>query len=148
MTKNGKTLISCIKNDNVIIPDTVENIGNSAFFGSKITNITIPDNVKSIGSNAFYYSNLKSVIIPDSVESIGNGAFFINYGDVLKTVYVKGSIDKVKSLYKWSEETEFKQVDSLNEMKCNSMIYYWAHMLDEAFPISDQLPTRSLIASK
>ena len=148
LTKNGKTLISCIKNDNVIIPDTVENIGNSAFFGSKITNITIPDNVKSIGSYAFYYSNLKSVIIPDSVESIGDDAFFINYGDILKTVYVKGSIDKVKSLYKWPEETEFKQVDSLNEMKCNSMIYYWTHMLDEAFPIGDQLPTRSLIASK
>ena len=148
LTKNGKTLISCIKNDNVIIPDTVENIGNSAFFGSKITNITIPDNVKSIGSSAFYYSNLKSVIIPDSVKSIGEHAFFINYSDVLKTVYVKGSIDKVKSLYKWSEKTEFKQVDSLNEMKCDSMIYYWAHMLDKAFPIGDQLPTRSLIASK
>ena len=84
----------------IIIPDSVTNIGTSAFYNCEaLTNITIPDSVtsienyafmdcyklsdlsignkvKSIGYEAFYYCrSLTSITIPDSVTNIGEYAF-------------------------------------------------------------------------
>lgn len=63
--------------DNIIIPDSVTNIGNRAFYYCLLEQITIPEYVLSIGDCAFYEcSSLKQINIPDSVTSIGNGAFY------------------------------------------------------------------------
>ena len=61
----------------VVIPDSVTSIGNYAFsVCSSLTSITIPDSVTSIGRCAFEYcSSLTSITIPDSVTSIGAEAF-------------------------------------------------------------------------
>ena len=62
----------------VIIPQSVTNIGDWAFSGcSSLISITIPDGVTYIGEHAFAScTNLTSIIIPDSVTSIGWGAFY------------------------------------------------------------------------
>ena len=60
----------------LVIPDGVTSIGNSAFrYYSILTSIIIPNSVTSIGNAAFYDCSLTSVNIPDSVTSIGNSAF-------------------------------------------------------------------------
>ncbi len=62
---------------NVVIPDTVKEIGSGVFEGySYLTSIQIPNSVTSIGINAFKgCSSLKNITIPNSVTSIGWYAF-------------------------------------------------------------------------
>ena len=61
----------------LVIPDGVTSIGNSAFSGcSSLTSVTIPGSVTSIGSGAFFdCSGLTTVTIPNSVDNIGSSAF-------------------------------------------------------------------------
>ncbi|MBQ2884262.1 MAG: leucine-rich repeat domain-containing protein [Alphaproteobacteria bacterium] len=63
---------------NTIIPNSVTEIGYSAFYGcSSLTEITIPNSVTSIGYSAFYgCSSLTEITIPNSVTSIGYSAFY------------------------------------------------------------------------
>ena len=69
------TLIAGCKN--TVIPNSVTNIGENAFYNcSGLTSVTIPNSVTSIGKSAFYgCSGLTSVTIPNSVTSIGKAAF-------------------------------------------------------------------------
>ncbi|MDE6000705.1 MAG: leucine-rich repeat protein [Clostridia bacterium] len=62
---------------NITIPDSVTEIGSSAFEGcSSLTSITIPDSVTYIGSSAFEgCSSLTSITIPDSVIYIRDYTF-------------------------------------------------------------------------
>ena len=61
----------------VVIPEGVTTIGDSAFSGcSSLESIVIPKNVSKIGSSAFKNcSSLESVEIPDSVTTIGDSMF-------------------------------------------------------------------------
>ena len=61
----------------LIIPNSVTNIGNFAFTRcSGLTSVTIPNSVTDIGSRAFDgCSGLTSVTIPNSVTGIGSRAF-------------------------------------------------------------------------
>ena len=56
------------------IPNTVTNIGESAFLGcSSLTNVTIPNSVTSLGDGAFWgCTSMTNVTIGNSVTSIGN----------------------------------------------------------------------------
>ena len=65
------------KGGDVVIPNGVTSIGDSAFEGcSSLTSITIPNSVASIGWSAFGdCSGLTRITIPNSVTSIEEGAF-------------------------------------------------------------------------
>jgi len=77
--KSQTTLVECpeAKVGNYIIPGSVTNIGDYAFFGcSRLTSITIPNSVISIGDSGFLSCwDLTNVTIGNSVTSIGSQAF-------------------------------------------------------------------------
>ena len=76
---------------NVIIENSVSNVGSSAFSGiSSLVSVTIPNGIKSIGANAFADCyNLNSIVIPNSVTHIGEEAFGLCYS--LNSIYVESN---------------------------------------------------------
>ena len=85
-TKDGDKDITAIgdyafayKNvSDLVIPDTIETIGNSAFEKCQgITTLNLPKSVKRIGEKAFFGVSLSNVVFDDKskLESIGNSAF-------------------------------------------------------------------------
>lgn len=74
----------------LILPDSLEAIGISAFQNNGFEEIVIPDNVKSIEKGSFWgCSSLKTITLPASLASIGASAF--KNCDRLETVYYKGT---------------------------------------------------------
>ncbi len=67
----------CGEKEDVVIPDTVTDIGFGAFNNSKqIKSVSIPETVKHIGKWAFAGCNkLTGITVPESVSSIGYAAF-------------------------------------------------------------------------
>lgn len=76
-SKDLKTLICCTDLTKKVIDilDTVTQIKERAFSGSKAKTIIIPNTVRKIGLQAFADINVSKLCIPDSVKTIGNGAF-------------------------------------------------------------------------
>jgi len=80
VTSIGDSAFFLCKNlTSITLPDGVTSIGNEAFGGCEnLTNITIPNGVTSIGDRAFIYcENLTNITIPNGVTSIGDRAFFL-----------------------------------------------------------------------
>ena len=73
-TASGLLLVGC---GGTIIPNTVSQIGERAFFGSKqLRQIVIPNSITEIGESAFEDCiELSSVVIGNGVTSIGDVAF-------------------------------------------------------------------------
>lgn len=67
----------CYELESVVIPDTVTEIGNSAFVDCKnLANVEIADSVTKIGSSAFNScTSLENITLPDSVITIDSYAF-------------------------------------------------------------------------
>lgn len=60
------------------IPDTVKEIGDSAFaYCSKLTSIELPDGLEEIGNKGFYYcESLANIKLPLSLKTIGQYCFY------------------------------------------------------------------------
>ena len=84
----------------VEIPDSVTEIGNSAFYGCRaLESVEIPDSVVSIGLRAFSMcDSLTSIVIGESVDSIGDAVF--DGANALSSVAFNGSKSKWKKIEK------------------------------------------------
>jgi len=71
------TFAECSTLTNITIPQSIENIGSSAFEGcSNLTSIVIPKGIKNIETSAFSGCiNLENITLPNELTSIGDFAF-------------------------------------------------------------------------
>ena len=77
LDKAGKTLVAFPlgREGHYAVPEGIERIGESAFYGSNLTAVTLPSSLTEIGESAFYESRLTAVTLPSSLTEIGENAF-------------------------------------------------------------------------
>lgn len=103
----------CFKLKNVTIGIGVISIGEYAFFNcSSLANVIIGNGVKSIEQYAFYYCpSLTRITIPDSVESIGMSAFLECTN--LKNVTIGNGIKSIgKAVFEGCVDLTFNEFDN------------------------------------
>ena len=87
-----------IRLEKIIIPDTVTEIGATAFAGARLTELTIPESVTKIGEKAFHLHHLKELTIPGNVKEIGDSAFEGTYkATTLRKLTIEEGVEVIGS---------------------------------------------------
>ena len=82
----------------IVLPSTIKEIGDGAFFQSKISSINLPEGLEKIGDAAFYACRLKEVWIPNSCQTIsGTNTFQMNYP--LVKIHLPEGMEKIPSCF-------------------------------------------------
>lgn len=124
--KDGDTLITGCKN--TIIPDTIKEIGEYAFYFLSLSSLDIPKSVVKIGESAFNMCDgFERVIIPDSVKSIDSHAFD---SCSVEEVFLPNSIAEIAdSAFSYSELRKIIIPNSV--IKIADYAFYGCHFLTE-----------------
>lgn len=111
--KNKTLILQCpgSKTGNFIIPNTVTEVGASAFYNcTGLTSVTIPNSVTKIGASAFCYCTGR-MTVPKSVTEIGESAFYYCIG--LTSIEIPESVKEIG-------DYAFYYCKSLTSMTCYS----------------------------
>ncbi len=85
--KNQTTLLFCPKNKDEVknIPSTVTNIGNDSFFQCHCSSIILPESIKQISNNAFWGASITNLIYDCdiSLDSIEDNIYYPDDEDAL-----------------------------------------------------------------
>ena len=76
---------SCSRLKSIVFPDTLETIGNYAFYNTSLTSVSFPSSVVTIGERAFSSCPLQTISFNGN-KSIGNYAFYNCYSLVSVTI--------------------------------------------------------------
>ncbi|MBQ7116818.1 MAG: leucine-rich repeat domain-containing protein [Clostridia bacterium] len=95
----------------VVIPDTVEIVGSSAFSQTKLLTLILPEGITEIGEGAFSYSEIRELVIPDSVRSIGYNAF---WGTNLSKIFIPENVEYIGQGALFTDDIERIEVDKNN----------------------------------
>lgn len=102
----------------VVVPDGVIEIGESAFQGLCVTSIILPNSVKVIRSSAFAGTKMTAFVMPNSVEVVDNGVF---WGcSKLKTIILSKNLKSIGS-------GAFNYCKTLEELHFPSSLEYIAY---------------------
>ena len=95
ITYISKYSFSTVYAKEIILPKTLEKIGDSAFCNAKITEIQLPEGLKEIGASAFADCRLLGkIVLPDGLEKIGSSAFM---NSALSEIIIPDSVKEVGS---------------------------------------------------
>lgn len=135
---NSLMFYDCINLISIAIPDSVSEIGHSAFrYCSSLTSIIIPDSITKIDDMAFYSCNhLISAIIGNKVKRIGEDAF--RYCVRLTSVNIPNSVNVIdwnafyncydlKTVY-IEDKNKFNKINFKN--KFANPTYYGAKLIE------------------
>lgn len=78
-TRIGGFLFQHGKIEEIILPESMVEIGKAAFKMSDLRSITLNEGLKKIDAEAFYASKLGGVSLPESLEYVGKKAFRYTY---------------------------------------------------------------------
>lgn len=86
----------------IILPNGIVEIGNAAFLNSSITKVVLPEGLTKIGQSAFKScSELESIVIPSTVTSIGDWA--ISFCSNLKSITIKAPYEVGSDLFEYAD---------------------------------------------
>jgi hypothetical protein len=78
VTEIGSSAFEYAQITTLVIPNSVTTIGDTAFYSMALTSLTLGNSVTTIGSDAFAYNSLTTLVIPNSVTTISSTAFYTN----------------------------------------------------------------------
>nr|MCR4924585.1 leucine-rich repeat domain-containing protein [Lachnospiraceae bacterium] len=114
LTVSGRVLAASDgSNEKVNIPDTVDTIGNRAFYRDKsLKEVNIPSSVNNIGDFAFSRTDITDIVIPESVSDIGYAAFYncnslanVSIPSSVSNIEL-GAFDGTSWLHNWKKDPE------------------------------------------
>lgn len=119
-------------NVHLTLPETLETIGDYAFYGGKLTDVKLPDSLKVIGAEAFSFTSLKDVFVGEKCKEIGSGAFAGCSN--LKTAEVKGIETIETKTFSWCRSLEQVKMPAVKVVK--KYAFLCSNKLDVSLPPS------------
>ena len=111
--------INVVNIEKIILPSTIQEIGDSAFEScEELLEVDFSQckGIKKIGEKAFYKTKIKEIVIPDSVETIGSNLFELC--EDLKTIVMPASLKELKGTLgdcmEQLKKIDFSKVKNLN----------------------------------
>ena len=106
---NPMTFINCTSLDEVLLPETITEIGLASFMGcEKLTEITLPSQLESIGQSAFMGTAIEKIRIPEYVNYIGYCAFGYDMDEKPNSDFVIiGKADSAAQTYATDADEEY-----------------------------------------
>lgn len=119
-------------NVHLTLPETLETIGDYAFYSCKLTDVKLPDSLKLIGVRAFSFTSLKDVFVGEKCKEIGSGAFAGCPN--LKTAEVKGIETVETNTFSWCRSLEQVKMPAVKVVKKCAFLY--SNKIDVSLPSS------------
>lgn len=105
----------CDSLTSVKLPDSLTKIGKSCFEHSALNQLDL-NKVEELGDHAFYYSKLTNVTIPASVTKVGTGVF-CNIATLTKVTFAEGATTVGKYMFFYDTAlTDLKLPDSIKSI--------------------------------
>lgn len=114
--------------EEIIIPNSVTYIGDTAFYGSSIESITLSNNLTSINVSTFGNTTIGSIIIPENVKEIRDYAFYqsqieeITFAANSKLKYIgESAFDSCYNLKQITLPAELEVIDEYAFRDCTAL---------------------------